>query len=197
MMARWRATRRARVFAMAVALAPLVACEREGRMPDPSYGLGTTPTPARLAAIDIDVDPAGRGLPAGAGTAADGAAVFAARCASCHGARGEGRSPVPPLVGRTPDAGYDFAREDRAPRTIGNYWPYATTVFDYVRRAMPLDAPGSLSAAETYAVVAWLLHANGIIADDAVMNAATLPAVRMPARSIFVPDDRRGGRQFR
>jgi cytochrome c len=93
--------------------------------------------------------------------------------------------------------GYDFARADRAPRTIGNYWPYATTVFDYVRRAMPQNAPGSLSDTETYAVVAWLLHENGIIGANAEMNATTLPAVQMPARGIFVLDDRQGGRPFR
>ncbi|GAB1343680.1 c-type cytochrome [Gemmatimonas sp.] len=165
---------------------------------DPTYGLGRTPRPERLAAIDIDVDTTGHGLPAGSGTATQGAAVFAAQCASCHGARAEGVAPVPPLVGRTPAVGYDFANADRAPRTIGNYWPYATTVFDYVRRAMPLNTPGTLTANETYAVVAWLLHQNDIIAADAVLDATTLPAIRMPARGIFVPDDRqRGGPTFR
>lgn len=179
------------------ACALLAACDTTPSAADPSYGLGHTPTPARLAAIDIDVDPSGAGLPEGRGTAADGAAVYAAKCASCHGAKGEGVAPVPALVGRTPDVGYDFARADRAPRTIGNYWPYATTVFDYVRRAMPQNAPGSLSDTETYAVVAWLLHENGIIAADAEMNATTLSAVQMPARGIFVRDDRQGGRPFR
>lgn len=182
---------------LAAGLLALTACDAAPRAPSASFGLGRTPSAAALAAIDIDVDPSGHGLPAGSGTAAAGASVFAARCASCHGARGQGVSPVPPLVGRTPDAGYDFARAERAPRTIGNYWPYATTIFDYVRRAMPLDAPGSLTAAETYAVVAWLLHENGIIRAETVIDATTLPAVVMPARHIFVPDDRRAGRGFR
>lgn len=165
---------------------------------DPTYGLGRTPQPERLAALDIDVDTTGHGLPVGSGTATEGATVFAAQCASCHGARGEGVAPVPPLVGRTPNVGYDFASADRAPRTIGNYWPYATTVFDYVRRAMPLNTPGSLTANETYAVVAWLLQQNDIIAADAVLDATTLPKVTMPARGIFVPDDREnGGPTFR
>lgn len=179
------------------ACAVLAACDATPPDADPTYGLGHTPAPARLAAIDIDVNPGGAGLPEGRGTVADGAVVYAAKCASCHGAKGEGVAPVPALVGRTPDVGYDFARADRAPRTIGNYWPYATTVFDYVRRAMPHNAPGSLSDTETYAVVAWLLHENGIIDANAEMNATTLPAVQMPARGIFVLDDRRGGRPFR
>jgi len=186
--------RAAGLAAMALTLA---ACDVGPRDADPTYGLGRAPASATLAAIDIDIDPAGRGLPPGSGTVAEGAAVYAAKCASCHGARGEGVSPVPALVGRTPDVGYDFARSDRAPRTIGNYWPYATTVFDYVRRAMPLAAPGSLTANETYAVVAWLLHANDIIGAEAVMDATTLPTVAMPARGIFVLDDRHGGRPFR
>jgi S-disulfanyl-L-cysteine oxidoreductase SoxD len=186
------------VFSLATV--SLAACNRaapEARETDPSYGLGRAPTPAALAAIDIDVDPIGHGLPPGSGTVADGAVVYAALCASCHGANGEGISPSPALVGRTPDVGYDFSEGERAPRTIGNYWPYATTVFDYVRRAMPLSAPGSLTANETYAVVAWLLHRNAIIDTTAVMDARSLPAVEMPARGIFIPDDRPGGRVFR
>ncbi|MCA2992364.1 cytochrome c [Gemmatimonas sp.] len=164
---------------------------------DPTYGLGHAPAPAALAAIDIDVDPTGRGLPVGSGSVTSGAVVYAAQCASCHGTRGEGIAPSPALVGRTPDVGYDFSKGERAPRTIGNYWPYATTVFDYVRRAMPLSSPGSLTANETYGVVAWLLHQNGIIDSTAVMDAKSLPAVAMPARRIFVPDDRTGGPAFR
>jgi cytochrome c len=106
-------------------------------------------------------------------------------------------APSPALVGRTPNVGHDFSKGERAPRTIGNYWPYATTVFDYVRRAMPLSAPGSLTANETYSVVAWLLHQNGIINTSAVLDAKSLPAIVMPARTIFVPDDRTGGPTFR
>ena len=82
-------------------------------------------------------------------------------------------------------------------RTIGNYWPYATTLFDYITRAMPQNDPGSLTADETYAVVAWLLARNGVVADAAVMDAAALKAVHMPARHRFVPDDRRGEPEVR
>ncbi|AMW06070.1 c-type cytochrome [Gemmatimonas phototrophica] len=173
------------------------ACSTPSDRADPTYGLGKTPNVAQLAAMDRDVDPRGRGLPAGEGTVSQGAVVYAAQCASCHGARGEGRAPSPALVGRTPAAGHVFALDNKAPRTIGNYWPYATTVFDYVQRAMPQSTPGTLTAAETYSVVAYLLNENGIIAPDAVMNAQTLPAVVMPAARFFVRDNRTGGRLFR
>jgi mono/diheme cytochrome c family protein len=162
-----------------------------------TYELGHAPSAAQLAAIDIDVDPSGRGLPPGQGTAAEGAAIYAQQCASCHGAKGEGVAPAPALVGRSPDAGHAFATDSKAARTIGNYWPYATTVFDYVRRAMPITTPGTLTAEQTYSLVAYLLSANGIIADSLAMNAQTLPAVQMPARKFFVKDNRQGGAGFR
>ncbi len=161
------------------------------------FGFGRTPTAAELAVLDIDVDPSGRALPPGEGTVADGAILYAAQCASCHGAQGEGIRPAPALVGRTPDAGYAFANDPKAVRTIGNYWPYATTLYDYIHRAMPMTTPGTLTPDQTYSVVAWLLHKNGIIADSVVMNAQTLTAVRMPARQFFVRDERSGGAGFR
>lgn len=157
-----------------------------------------------IAAWDIDVRPDGKGLPPGEGTAETGAQVFAQRCASCHGADGRGDT-ASPLVSDGPQVAppfgprYEEWRGDREdiPLTIGNYWPYATTLFDYIRRAMPAAEPGSLSADEVYGLVAWLLAGNGIIPEDLVLNAETLPSVEMPARSVFVPDDRRGGPQVR
>jgi cytochrome c len=132
------------------------------------------------------VRPDGVGLPPGSGTVAAGAAVYQQRCASCHGADGtQGRSGA--LVGTEPWAEWPVNP------TVGNYWPYATTLYDYIVRAMPQDRPGSLTADETYAVIAWILNRNQLIPADAVMNATTLPAVRMPARDRFVPDDRTGG----
>ena len=166
--------------------------------PPERYGVGRAATAADTRRWDIDVGPDGAGLPAGSGTHAQGAVVYAAKCASCHGARGEGVLPAyPRVVGREPREGFPFGRDLRHVKTVGNYWPYATTVFDYVRRAMPQLAPGTLTDDETYAVVAWLLAENEIIAKDATMDARTLPTVAMPARGRFVRDDRRGGGEFR
>lgn len=159
--------------------------------------LGHVASTAEIQAWDIDANPAGRGLPAGRGTYAEGAAIFLQKCASCHGVRGEGLGAYPRLVGRVPGDSFPFGQDFKYPRTIGNYWPYSTTVFDYVRRAMPLNAPGSLRSDEIYSLVAFLLAENGIVDRSSVMDARTLPAVRMPARDRFVPDDRRGGAVFR
>lgn len=148
------------------------------------YGLGHAAAPARVAAQDIAIAPDGAALPPGRGEARTGAAVYAARCAACHGACGR-EGPDPVLVG-----GQGTLASDAPLQTIGSYWPYATTVFDYVRRAMPFTAPGSLTADEVYAVTAFLLHANGIIGADSVLDRETLPAIVMPNRDGFVPDPR-------
>jgi cytochrome c len=159
--------------------------------PPASFGIGRPATPAEIAALDIDVRPDGQGLPPGHGTAADGAITYAAKCASCHGKTGrEGPNDV--LVGREPRGVFPSGKETGVRRTIGNYWPYATTVFDYIRRAMPSPAPGSLTDDEVYALVAFLLSANEIIPADAVMDKTTLPKVEMPARDKFVVDPRGG-----
>jgi mono/diheme cytochrome c family protein len=172
------------------------ACRAEGQSA-PRYGVGRPATPAEIAAWDIDVNPSGAGLPAGRGTATDGARVYAAKCATCHGANGEGLPAGPALVGRKPREGFPFGQSLKYTKTVGNYWPYATTLYDYINRAMPATAPGSLTADEIYGVVAWVLSRNEIIDSTAVMDAASLPRVRMPARERFVPDDRRPGAEFR
>lgn len=154
------------------------------------FGIGRTATAAEVAALDIDITPDGAGLPAGRGTAAEGAPIYAAKCAQCHGKTGtEGPNDV--LVGREPRTGFTFSADPLLPRTIGSYWPYATTVFDYVRRAMPTTAPGSLTSDEVYALTAFLLHANEITEADAVMDRTSLPKVAMPARQYFEPDTRK------
>jgi cytochrome c len=153
------------------------------------FGFGRAATPADIAAIDIDVRPDGTGLPAGRGTAAEGATIYGAKCASCHGKTGK-EGPNDVLVGREPRSGFPFSQDPKLPHTIGNYWPYATTVFDYVRRAMPPTAPGSLTDDEVFALTAFLLHANELIPADAVMDRTTLPKVQMPARQYFQPDTR-------
>lgn len=165
---------------------------------DTTFGFGRPATLADIAAWDIDVMPDGTGLPEGEGTVDLGARVYATACAACHGATGV-EGPNDKLVGREPREGFPFGRDPKFSnmRTIGNYWPYATTLYDYIYRAMPFDRPGSLAPDDVYALVAFLLHKNEIIAEDAVMNATTLPAVVMPARDRFVRDNRRGGAEIR
>jgi cytochrome c len=165
------------------------------------FALGRAATKAELAAWDIDVGPDGADLPPGRGTYAEGVKLYAAKCAACHGQRGEGlgqgAAAYPRIIGREPREGFPFGADAKHVRTVGNYWPYATTLFDYVRRAMPLTAPGSLSDSETYSLVAYLLAENEILGRDVVLDAAALRQVKMPARDRFVPDDRRGGPGFR
>lgn len=153
--------------------------------PKPSMAFGLQPSGKEIAGWDIDVLPDGKGLPVGHGTAAEGAQIYAARCAACHGANGEGipipgQGAFPRLVG-----GIGTLADDKPIKTVGSYWPYATGVFDYIRRAMPLTAPGSLTANEVYSLVAFILSRNGIIPDTTVMNETSLPAVAMPNRSGF------------
>lgn len=157
-------------------------------IPEGGFGLGRTATEAEIAAWDIDVGPSGKGLPVGSGTVAEGAEVYRLQCQACHGATGiEGPNTV--LVSSEPLDEFAFGADPGMRSTIGNYWPYATTVFDYTRRSMPFDRPGSLTDDEVYAVTAWLLWMNGLIEEDAVMDAQSLPAVRMPAREHFVPSE--------
>lgn len=178
--------------AVLLSVAIITAGQEKAPTPMPStFGIGRVATAEDIAARDIDVGPDGTGLPPGRGTSAEGAAVYAARCASCHGKSGtEGPNDV--LVGRIDGGGFPFSRDPKALRTVGTYWPYATTLFDYIRRAMPTTAPGSLTDNEVYALVAYLLARNGIVSDDAVIDAQALPRVRMPARDRFVPDSRTG-----
>jgi mono/diheme cytochrome c family protein len=142
--------------------------------------LGREATPAEIAGWDISISPDGSGLPPGSGTSAAGAAVYAAKCQACHGEKGAGQ-PNDRLVG-----GHGTLAAPAPVRTIGSYWPYATTVFDYVRRAMPYQQPQSLTNDEMYAVTAYLLHLNGVIAEGDAMNAQTLPQVKMPNRDNFI-----------
>lgn len=189
---------RPRWSAIAVAFALTAACRLDSRDDylgdkDPKqFGLGHQASPAEIAAVNIDVSSNGAELPAGSGTPEQGATVFAKACAVCHGAKGEGIPPLYPQLVGGPTGNVDFSTDFKIPRTIGNYWPYATTLFDYVRRAMPLTTPGSLTAEQTYAVTAYLLNREGIIPPNTVLDARSLAAVQMPARSRFVNDDRRG-----
>ena len=162
------------------------------------FGFGREATQAEIGAWDIDVMPDGRGLPAGRGTVAEGAAIYAAQCVVCHGPAGKG-GQYDALVGRELVQGFLFGKDVAllGKRTVGNYWPYATTLYDYISRAMPQAVPGSLAPDEVYSLVAYLLFLNGIVPKDAVMTAETLPRVEMPARRRFVQDNRRGGAEIR
>src|SRR5260370_19957386 len=146
----------------------------------PAFGAAVSAE--EIARWDISIPPSGAGLPAGSGTAKQGEAVYGAKCLACHGEKGAGK-PADVLVG-----GIGSLATARPVRTVGSYWPYATTLFDYVRRAMPITNPLSLSDDEVYAVSAYVLFLSGIVGEDAVMNAQTLPQVKMPNRDGFVSD---------
>lgn len=150
--------------------------------PPVRYGFGRPATAVDINPWDIDVNAEGTGLPAGQGTAVTGKAIYRTKCAACHGLHGEG--PQNRLV-----KSGSKAKE----KTIGTYWPYATTLFDYIRRSMPFNAPGSLTDQEVYQLTAYLLQANDLIDSTATINAKTLPKIIMPAKPLFVPDDRTGG----
>ena len=138
--------------------------------------------PADIALWDISIGPDGAGLPSGRGTATQGEAVYVAKCQACHGEKGVGR-PNDALVG-----GIGSLAPDKPPvRTVGSYWPYATTLFDYIRRAMPFQEPKSLTSDEVYAVSAYILNLNGIVGTSDVLDAQSLPKVRMPNQNGFIP----------
>ncbi len=151
----------------------------------PTFGVGRAPKPEELKAIDIEVLPDGRGLPEGRGDAVAGQNVYNARCSTCHGPTGK-EGPQDALVGGQGS----LTVQGRPVKTIGSYWPYATTLFDYIRRAMPFDHPGTLTSDEVYAATAYLLRLNGIVGDHDVLDQTTLPKVKMPNRDGFVADPR-------
>lgn len=172
------------LFALLAAAGMLASCGAPGSsspgVPESRLGIGRLATSEEVGGWDIDIRPDGSGLPAGSGSVAAGRATYDARCASCHGAGGAGAT-APALVG-----GMGTLATRRPSRTIGSFWPYAPTVYDYIYRAMPWDRPMSMTPSEVYAVTAYLLNANKLLADDAVMDAKTLPAVRMPNRGGFI-----------
>jgi cytochrome c len=149
------------------------------------YTFGRAPTEAEIAAENIDVRADGQGLPPGQGSVAQGRDIFAHTCAPCHGDKGQGLL-ADRLVG-----GFGTLKDRNPVRTVGSYWPYATTLFDYIRRAMPFNAPESLTGDQVYAVSAFVLSMNGILPDDAVLDAANLPNIAMPNRNGFISPDPR------
>ncbi len=150
------------------------------------YGFGTPATPEQIAGWNIDVRPDGKGLPEGHGSVDEGAEVFQTHCASCHGIFGEGMGRYPKLSG-----GKGSLTNDRPEKTVGSYWPYATTLWDYIHRAMPFYAPQSLSDHEVYALVAYILNLNDIVDADFVASQANLASIVMPNRDGFYRPDPR------
>ena len=150
----------------------------------PTFGVGRPATAEEIRNLGGVIAPDGGGLPEGSGTVAAGRDVFAAQCARCHGPRAQG-DVGPVLVG-----GQGTLATARPLKTVGSFWPYATTLWDYINRAMPFDKPGLLKPSEVYAVAAYILNLNGIIGENDVMDARSLPKVKMPNRDGFVADPR-------
>jgi cytochrome c len=157
------------------------------------FGFGRLATTTEIALWDIDVRPDGKGLPAGQGDVLKGKVIYTSKCMACHGNNDTDLSkiklPAPLLIS-------DTLAKSR-PKAIGNYWPYATTLFDYIRRTMPYNQPGSLTDNEVYSITAYLLYANKIIKQNQLLNAKTLPGIVMPAKKLFIMDDRKGGPEVR
>ena len=149
------------------------------------YKLGRPATPEEVRELDISVAPDGSGLPKGRGTVVQGERIYETLCANCHGDRGQGMLQYPALAG-----GRGTLNSSNPLRTVGSYWPYATTVWDYIHRKMPYARPGTLTPDQTYAVTAFVLYLNGMLDKEAELNETTLPRVIMPNRNGFVPDPR-------
>ena len=148
------------------------------------YGIGRAATPAEIAGWNIDIDRDGTNLPPGIGTVRHGREVFNQQCAACHGVKGEGG------VGDQLVGGRGTLATAKPVKTVGSYWPYAPTLFDYIRRAMPQNAPQSLSSEDVYAVSAYILYLNGLLPAEASLDGKTMSAIEMPNRNLFVGDSR-------
>jgi cytochrome c553 len=160
-----------------------LACATSAQAQIP-YGIGRVATPAEIAGWNIDIDRYGNNLPPGSGSVSRGREVFDQQCAACHGAKGEGG------VGDRLVGGQGTLATPEPVKTVGSYWPYASTLFDYIRRAMPQNAPQSLCNDDVYAVSAYILHLNGLLPAEATLDARTLSAIKMPNREMFVGDSR-------
>jgi cytochrome c len=190
--------RRARASLVALSLAAaLAACAAPSRDDSPTrafsppdasavgrLALGRVPDETEIRGWDIDVAPDGRNLPPGSGTVAQGRAIYAQQCVACHGENGKGGLMRAPLAG-----GGDTLKGKTPVMTVGGYWPHATTLFDYIRRAMPFDRPQSLKPDEVYALTAYLLHLDGVVGADAKMDPRTVAETKMPNRLAFFTYD--------
>lgn len=174
---------RMREMQIAMLAAVAVACA-SGAQAQSAYGIGRPATSAEIAGWNIDIDRDGHNLPPGSGSVSHGQEVFDAQCASCHGPKGAGG------IGDRLVGGQGTLASPKPVKTVGSYWPYAPTLFDYIRRAMPQNAPESLSNEDVYAVSAYILNLNGLLPADATLDAKTLSAIKMPNRGMFVGDPR-------
>lgn len=170
----------AAAFALCLFSVPAQAQAGEG------YGIGRTATPKEIKGWDIDVRPDGHGFPPGQGTAAEGEPIFLEKCAACHGEFGEGVGRFPVLIG-----GKGTLKSTHPVKTIGSYWPFASTLFDYIKRSMPFGNAQSLSDDEVYSLVAYLLYSNDIIEENTVMNGEAVTRIKMPNADGFIPEDPR------
>lgn len=168
------------VFFLMVLFAAMPAVAEVG-----GYGLGKPATDAEIAGWDIDIRPDGKGLPPGSGSVEDGEMMYEQQCASCHGSFGEGVGRYPVLAG-----GEGTLTNDRPDKTVGSYWPYASTLWDYIHRAMPFPQPQSLTDDEVYAITAYVLYLNDLVEDDFVLTAENLASIEMPNEDGFFFDDR-------
>jgi cytochrome c5 len=149
------------------------------------YGIGQAATDAEIAGWDIDIRPDGKGLPPGSGSVEDGEMMYEEKCAICHGSFGEGVGRYPVLAG-----GEGTLTDERPEKTVGSFWPYASTLWDYINRAMPFPQPQSMSVEEVYAITAYVLYLNDLVEDDFVLTADNLASIEMPNRDGFFFDDR-------
>jgi cytochrome c len=172
-----------REFRIAALAGFILACVTSAHAQSP-YGIGRAATPAEIAGWNIDIDRYGNNLPPGTGSVNHGREVFDQQCAACHGEKGEGG------VGDQLVGGQGTLATPKPVKTVGSYWPYAPTLFDYIRRAMPQNAPQSLSNEDVYAVSAYILYLNGLLSTEAILDAKSLSAIKMPNRNMFVGDSR-------
>jgi mono/diheme cytochrome c family protein len=172
-----------REFRIAAFAVVALACAMPAGAQSP-YGIGRAATPAEIAGWNIDIGRDGSNLPPGSGNVSHGREVFDQQCAACHGDKGEGG------IGDKLAGGQGTLATANPVRTVGSYWPYAPTLFDYIRRAMPQNAPQSLSNDDVYAVSAYILNLNGLLPAAATLDAKTLAAIKMPNRNMFVGDSR-------
>ena len=168
------------VFFLSAMMAAMPASAKDGQ-----YGIGTPATASEIAGWDIDIRPDGKGLPPGSGSVEDGEMMYEEKCASCHGSFGEGVGRYPVLSG-----GEGTLTEERPEKTVGSFWPYASTLWDYIHRAMPFPQPQSMSDEEVYAITAYVLYLNDLVEDDFVLTADNLASVEMPNKDGFFFDDR-------